>query len=83
MTIQGILRVSLGAVLVWQIWFLHIRMGVQWGRQRKRKQAKQRKGAKGKKKPPKPFEGLTRKPVCEQCAAEAEKQEQEVKREPQ
>jgi hypothetical protein len=64
MTIQGVLRVSLGVVLVWQIWFLHIRMGVEWGRKRKRKQTKQRKGAR-KKKAPKPFEGLTRKPVCE------------------
>ena len=81
MTVQSVLRVSLGVVLVWQIWFLHIRMGVGWGRQRKRKRAKQREGSKGKKKPKKPFEGLTRKPVCEQCAAEAEKQEQEEKRE--
>jgi hypothetical protein len=38
--------------------------------------------SKGKKKPKKRFEGLTRKPVCEQCVAEAEKQEREVRREP-
>ena len=82
MTVQSAIRVSLGVVLVWQIWFFHIRMGVEWGRKRKRKRAKERKGSKGKKKPKKPFEGLTRKPVCEQCAAEAEKQEREVKREP-
>jgi IS1 family transposase/transposase-like protein len=82
MTIQRVIQVSLIIMLVWQIWFLHIRMGVGWGRQRKRKQAKQRKGSKGKNKPKKPFEGLTRKPVCEQCAAEAERREQEAKREP-
>jgi IS1 family transposase/transposase-like protein len=82
MTIQQVIQISLIAILVWQIWFFHIRMGVKWGEKRKRKQTKQRKGARKKKKPPKPFEGLTRKPVCEQCAAEADKQEQEVKREP-
>ena len=81
MTIQQIIQISLITILVWQIWFFHIRMGVKWGGKRKRKQTKQRKGARKKKKPPKPFEGLTRKPVCEQCAAEAEKQEREVKRE--
>jgi hypothetical protein len=57
-------------------------MGVGWGQQKKRERAKQRKVSKGEKKPKKPFEGLTRKPVCEQCAAEAERQEREVKREP-
>jgi hypothetical protein len=56
-------------------------MGVKWGGKRKRKPAKQQKGARKGKKPPKPFEGLTRKPVCEQCAAEAERREQEAKRE--
>jgi transposase-like protein/IS1 family transposase len=82
MTIQRVIQVSLIIALVWQIWFLHIRMGVGWRGKRERKRTKQQKGAREKKKPQKPFEGLTRKPVCEQCATEAEKQEQEVKREP-
>jgi IS1 family transposase/transposase-like protein len=82
MTIWSVIQASLFIVLVWQIWFFHIRMGVEWGGKRKREQTKQRKGSKGKKKPQKPFEGLTRKPVCEQCAAEAERREQEAKRKP-
>ncbi len=82
MTVQSVIRISLGVVLVWQIWFLHIRMGVGWGGKRKRKRTKQGKGSKGKKKSKKPFEGLTRKPVCELGEAEAEKQERETKREP-
>jgi hypothetical protein len=61
MTIQRVIQVSLILVLVWQIWFLHIRMGVGWGQQKKRERAKQRKGSKWKKKPGMvhftPFEG--------------------------
>jgi hypothetical protein len=64
MTIWSVIQASLFIVLVWQIWFFHIRMGVEWGGKRKREQTKQRKGSKGKKKPQKPFEGLTRKPVA-------------------
>jgi transposase-like protein len=82
MTIQQVIQISLITILVWEIWFFHVRMGVEWGGKRKRKPTKQRKGARKKKKSKKPFEGLTRKPECAQCAAEAEKQKQEVKREP-
>jgi transposase-like protein/IS1 family transposase len=56
--------------------------GSQVGRAEKKKASKTAKEGEESKKTPKPFEGLTRKPVCEQCSAEAEKQEQEVKREP-
>ncbi|MCP4542271.1 MAG: hypothetical protein GY832_34550, partial [Chloroflexi bacterium] len=82
MTVQSAIRVSLVTVLVWQIWFLHVQGWAGWKQEGKRKQEKKQQGAKKKKKAKKPFEGLTRKPVCEQCVAEAEKQEQEVKREP-
>jgi len=81
MTAQSVIRMSLVLVLIWQIWFLHVRMGVGWKRIGRKKQGKRRKESREKKKP-KPFEGLMRKPVCEQCVAEAEKQEREAKREP-
>jgi hypothetical protein len=81
MTVENMIRVSLAMVLVWQIWFLHVRGWAGWKQLRKGKQGKQRKRSREKKEP-KPFEGLTRKPVCEQCVAEAEKQEREGKGEP-
>ena len=46
MTIQQVIQISLIAILVWEIWFFHIRMGVKWGEKGKRKPAKQRKKAK-------------------------------------
>jgi hypothetical protein len=53
----------------------------EWKRLQKRRRAERRKRAQKDKKP-KSFEGLTRQPVCELCVAEAEKQEEETKREP-
>ena len=81
MTIENVIRVSLAMVLAWQIWFLHVRGWAGWKQLRKGKQGKQRKQSREKKEP-KPFEGLTQRPACELCEAEAEKQEREVKREP-
>jgi transposase-like protein len=81
MTIENVIRVSLAMVLVWQIWFLHVRGRAGWKQLRKGKQGKQRKQSREKKEQ-KPFEGLTRRPVCELCEAEAEKQEREGKQEP-
>ena len=37
MTIQRVIQISLIIMLVWQIWFFHIRMGVEWGEKRKKK----------------------------------------------
>ena len=81
MTAQSTIRISLLMVLVWQIWFLHVQGWAAGKQLRRGKQAKGRKRSKEKKKP-KPFEGLTRKPVCGLCETEAEKQEKEAKREP-
>ena len=53
--------------------------GAGWEQLRKRKQQKRRKRSR---KDKKPFEGLTRQPVCELCVADAEKQEEETTREP-
>ena len=50
---------------------------------REEKKARERaERVEGGKKAKKAFEGLTRKPVCELCEVEAERQERETKREP-
>jgi len=80
MTVQNVLRVCLAVIFVCMLgvhWPLFTRV---WKQIQKRKRSKQRKRSKGKKKP-KPFEGLTRQPVCDLCVAEAGKQE-ETRREP-
>ncbi len=83
MTTQRVIQVSLIIALVWQIWMMHILGWPEWKQEGKGKQEKKRQGAKKKKKKSeKPFEGLTRKPECELCEAEAKKQEKEVKQEP-
>ena len=80
MTVQGVIRVCLVVILVCLIgvhWSLFTR---EWEQLRKRKRSKRRKRSRGDKKP-KPFEGLTRRPVCELCIAETEKRG-EPQREP-
>jgi transposase-like protein/IS1 family transposase len=82
MTVQNVFRVCL--LLIWVCllirahWSLLVR---EWKHLQKKRRAERRKQAQKDKKP-KPFEGLTRQPVCELCVAEAQKQEQETKREP-
>ena len=82
MTIQNVIRLCLVVMLVWLLMQVHWPVLVrEWKQQQKRRRAKRRKQArKGKK--PKPFEGLTRQPICERCVMEAERQDEEKKREP-
>jgi len=80
MTVQSVIRVCLAVILVCLIG-VHWPLFTQgWEQRRKRKRSKRRKRSRGDKKP-KPFEGLTRRPVCELCIAETEKQ-REPQREP-
>ena len=82
MTVQDVIRLCLVVILVWLLMRVHWPLLVrEWKRQQKRRRAERRKQARKDKKS-KPFEGLTRQPVCEVCVAEAEKQEEERKREP-
>jgi transposase-like protein len=82
MTVQNVVRVCLVLIWVWLLMGVHWSLLVrEWKRLQKRRRAKRRKQAQKDKKP-KPFEGLTRQPVCEVCVAEAEKQEEEREREP-
>jgi len=76
MILQSLIRVCLVVVLVWQVsvhWSLYVRGWAGWEQLRKRKRRKRS----SKEKKPKPFEGLTRQPVCEMCVAETEKQGEE------
>ena len=81
MIVQSVIRVfCLAVILVCLIgvhWPLFTR---EWEQLRKRRRSKRRKRSRGNRKP-KPFEGLTRRPVCELCIAETEKQG-EPQREP-
>lgn len=72
MTEQSVIRILFLAVLVWHLavcWWLFVRDWSGWEELRRWKK-------------PKPFEGLTRKPVCEACLAEAEAKESAENREP-
>jgi hypothetical protein len=82
---QSVIRILLLAVLVRHLtvcWYLVVRDWPGWEHLGRWKKPKRRKRQPKLYKKPKPFEGLTRKPVCEQCVAEAEKQEREGKGEP-
>jgi hypothetical protein len=84
MTVQSVIRVCLMVILVWQVgvhWSLYVRGWVGWKRLWKRRRRKGGTGSKRDNKP-KPFEGLTRRPVCAMCVAEAEEGEEEREREP-
>lgn len=82
MTVQGVIRVCLamilGCLLLRGHWSLLARA---WKRRQKRRRAEQRKRAR-QDQPPKPFEGLTQRPVCDLCVAETEKPAGEKKRAP-
>ena len=81
MTVQDVVRVCLVLIWVWLLICVHRSLLIrEWKRLQKRRRAKRRKQAQKNKKP-KPFEGLTRQPVCELCVAEEEKQEEERERE--
>jgi len=80
--VQSVIRVCLVAVLVYLLVGVHRPLLVrEWKRLRKRWRAKRRNPPQRNKKA-KPFEGLTRQPICERCVTEAEKQEEKAKREP-
>jgi hypothetical protein len=85
MTEQSVIRVLLLVVSVRHVvvcWCLLVRDWPGWqhlGRWRKPKREKRR--PKPYKKP-KPFEGLTRKPVCAACATEEARQRERMPREP-
>ena len=84
MTEQSVIRVLLLAVLVWHLtvwWCLFGRDWPGWERLRRWRKTKRRKRRPRLYKKPKPFEGLTRKPMCEACLAEAEAKESAEKRE--
>ena len=85
MTEQSVIRVLLLAVLVWHLavwWCLFVRDWPGWERLRRWRMPKRRKRRPKRYRKPKPFEGLTRKPVCEACLAEAEAEESAEKQEP-
>jgi IS1 family transposase len=75
MTEQSAIRVLLLTVLVWHLavcWCLFGRDWPGWKRLRGWRKPKRRKRRPKLYKKPKPFEGLTQKPVCEACLAEAD-----------
>ena len=85
MTEQSVIRVLLLAVLVWHLavcWCLVVRDWSGWEYLRQWKKSKRRKRRSKPYKKAKPFEGLTRKPVCVACLAEADAKESTEKREP-
>jgi hypothetical protein len=84
MTEQSLIRVLLLAVLVWHLavcWCLLVRDWLGWEHLRWWRKPKRRKRRPKPYRKPKPFEGLTRKPVCEACLAEAEAKGSVEKRE--
>ena len=81
MAVQNVIRVCLVTILVVLLVGVHRPLLVrEWKRLRKRWRTKRK--ASPKPKQAKPFEGLTRQPICERCVAEAERQDRETKREP-
>jgi transposase-like protein/IS1 family transposase len=81
MIVQNVIRVCLVAILVVVLVGVHRPLLVrEWKRLRKRWRAKRRKPSRDK--TAEPFAGLTRQPVCERCATEAEKQEERTKEPP-
>jgi hypothetical protein len=79
-----VIRVLLVVVLIRQIavyWCLLVRNWPGWEQLRRWRKPKRRKRRPKLYKKPKPFEGVTRKPVCEACLAEAEAKESAEKRE--
>ena len=81
---QSVTRVLLLAVLAWSAvvyWSMFVRDWPGWQHVRWWKKPKRRKRRSRPYKKPKPFEGLTRKPVCEACLAEADAKESTEKRE--
>jgi IS1 family transposase len=84
MTEQSVIQVLLLVVLVWYLavwWCLVVRDWAGWEHLRWWKKPKRRKRRPRAYKRPKPFEGLTRKPVCAACAAEEEREGEGVPRE--
>ena len=85
MTEQSVIQVLLLVVLVWHVavcWCLLVRDWPGWQHLRRRKKAKRRKRRPKPYKKAKPFEGLTRKPVCAACAAEEAREKEKAWREP-
>jgi IS1 family transposase len=81
---QSVVQVLLLAVLAWSVvmyWSLFVRCWPGWQHVRLWKKPRRRKRRPRLYKKPKPFEGLTREPVCVACLAEAEVKESAEKRE--
>ena len=78
--IKVIFQVILLAMLIWRVSEYAQRYGRAWREHKRRLEeqaARERKrSAKKAKKEKKPFEGLTRQPVCEQCVVESQKVEE-------
>jgi hypothetical protein len=82
MTVQDVIWACLAMILACLLLRGHGPLLARaWKRRQWRRRAERRKRAR-KDKPPKPFEGLTRRPVCALCVAEAEKPAGEKKRAP-
>jgi len=82
MIVQNVMRTCLVAILIVLLVGVHRSALVrEWKRLRKRWRAKRRNPSQRDRKP-RPFEGLTRQPICEQCVAEAGAQEKWEQREP-
>jgi IS1 family transposase len=85
MTEQSVIRVLLVVVLFRQLavcWSLLVSNWSGWEQLRRWRKPKRQKRRPKLYKKPKPFQGLTRKPVCEACLAEAEAKKSAEKREP-
>ena len=84
MTEQSVIQALLLVVLVWRVvvcWHLFVRDWAGWEHVRWWKKPKRRKRRPEPYKKPKPFEGLTRKPVCAACAVEDGQGREEAPRE--
>jgi hypothetical protein len=82
---QSVIRILLLAVLVRHLtvcWYLVVRDWPGWEHLGRWKKPKRRKRQPKWYKKPKPFEGLTRKPVCAGCAIEEERGSEGARREP-
>lgn len=85
MTEQRVIQALLLVVLAWQVtlcWYLLVRDWPGWQQLRRRNKGRRRKRRPKWYKKPKPFAGLTRKPVCEACAAKEAGEREEGRREP-
>ena len=85
MTEQNVIQVLLLMVLVRHVavcWRLLVRDWPGWQNLRRWKKPKRRKRRFKLYQKPKPFEGLTREPVCAQCAAEGAEGEERFRRMP-